>query len=215
MRTNDFGSFAAEFILPTSCLNGDFVIKAGNLATTTVRVEEYKRPTFEITFDPVKTAYALGDTVTLTGRVTAYNGAAIQEVPLAYTLTRGYGIWRGETRPLVADTVRLDAEGRFSIPVALLPEGKENNFSPVAYFTLAVSVTGSNGETQSETRTFSASKRGHVSSLSCSRGKAVQATGFARFLRFGRTDDVGCLEVLAFGNLSAGTNRPRTRRAGG
>ena len=161
VRTNDFGSFAAEFILPASCLNGDFVIKAGNLATTLIRVEEYKRPTFEITFDPVRTAYALGDTVTVTGQVKAYNGAALQEVPLAYTVTRGYGIWRGETRPLVADTVRLDAEGRFSIPVALLPEGEENNFSPVAYFTLSASVTSDNGETQSETRTFSASRRAY------------------------------------------------------
>ena len=161
VRTNDFGSFAAEFILPASCLNGDFVIKAGNLATTLIRVEEYKRPTFELVFNPVRTAYALGDTVTLAGQVKAYNGAALQEVPLAYTLTRGYGIWRGETRPLVADTVRLDAEGRFSIPVALQPEGEENNFSPVAYFTLAASVTSDNGETQSETRTFSASRRAY------------------------------------------------------
>ena len=161
VRTNDFGSFAAEFILPASCLNGDFVIKAGNLATTLIRVEEYKRPTFELVFNPVKTAYVLGDTVTVTGQVKAYNGAALQEVPLAYTLTRGYGIWRGETRPLVADTVRLDAEGRFSIPVALLPEGEADNFSPVAYFTLAASVTSDNGETQSETRTFSASRRAY------------------------------------------------------
>ena len=159
VRTNDFGSFAAEFVLPTSCLNGDFVIKAGNRTTTLIRVEEYKRPTFELTFDPVKTAYALGDTVTVTGQVKAYNGAALQELPLAYTLTRGYGIWRGATRPLAADTVRLDAEGRFSIPVALLPENKENNFSPMAYFTLTASVTSDNGETQSETRTFSASCR--------------------------------------------------------
>ena len=159
VRTNDFGSFAAEFILPTSCLNGDFVIKAGNRTTTLIRVEEYKRPTFELTFDPVKTAYALGDTVTVTGQVKAYNGAALQELPLAYTLTRGYGIWRGETRPLAADTVQLDAEGRFSIPVALLPEDRENNFSPMAYFTLTATVTSDNGETQSETRTFSASRR--------------------------------------------------------
>ena len=159
VRTNDFGSFAAEFILPTSCLNGDFVIKAGNRTTTLIRVEEYKRPTFELTFDPVKTAYALGDTVTVTGQVKAYNGAALQELPLAYTLTRGYGIWRGETRPLAADTVQLDAEGRFSIPVALLPEDKANNFSPMAYFTLTATVTSDNGETQSETRTFSASRR--------------------------------------------------------
>ena len=161
VRTNDFGSFAAEFILPTSCLNGDFVIKAGNLTTTSIRVEEYKRPTFELTFNPVKTAYALGDTVTVTGQVKAYNGAALQELPLAYTLTRGYGIWRGETRPLAADTVQLDAEGRFSIPVALLLEDKENNFSPMAYFTLTATVTSDNGETQSETRTFSASRRAY------------------------------------------------------
>ena len=161
VRTNDFGSFAAEFVLPASCLNGDFVIKAGNRTTTSIRVEEYKRPTFELTFNPVKTAYALGDTVRVTGQVKAYNGAALQELPLAYTLTRGYGIWRGETRPLVADTVRLDVEGRFSIPVVLQPEEEANNFSPVAYFTLSASVTSDNGETQSETRTFSASRRAY------------------------------------------------------
>ena len=161
VRTNDFGSFSAEFVLPTSCLNGDFTIQAGNLATTRVRVEEYKRPTFSIAFDPVKTAYAVGDTVTLTGRVEAYNGAAIQTVPLAYTVTRqevwGVSFEKPQQKPLVSDTVKLDAEGRFSFPVYLDSDGKEKDAAWT--YVITATVTGENGETQTETSRLSATDR--------------------------------------------------------
>ena len=161
VRTNDFGSFSAELVLPTSCLNGDFTIQAGNLATTRVRVEEYKRPTFSIAFDPVKTAYVVGDTLTLTGRVEAYNGAAIQTVPLAYAVTRqdrwGTSFGNLRAKPLASDTVRLDAEGRFSLPVYLDSDGK--NKDAMWNYVVTASVTGENGETQSETYRFNATDR--------------------------------------------------------
>lgn len=161
VRTNDFGSFSAEFVLPASCLNGDFLLKAGDLAMQSIRVEEYKRPTFSIAFDPVKVAYALGDTVMLTGRVEAYNGAAIQTVPLAYTVTRqdAWGrsyMWQ-KPAPLVSDTIRLDDEGRFSLPVCLKTEPEDEGRS-LTYIVTA-SVTGENGETQAETRRLSATNR--------------------------------------------------------
>ncbi|HIZ02621.1 MAG TPA: alpha-2-macroglobulin [Candidatus Bacteroides merdipullorum] len=161
VRTNDFGSFSAEFVLPTSCLNGDFLLKAGDLAMQSIRVEEYKRPTFSIAFDPVKIAYALGDTVVLTGRVEAYNGAAIQTVPLAYTVTRqdawgrAYG-WQ-KPAPLESDTITLDAEGRFALPVCLKADPEDEGRS-LTYIVTA-SVTGENGETQAETCRLSATSR--------------------------------------------------------
>lgn len=163
VRTNDYGSFFAEFLLPTSCLNGDFMLKVGSLASSRVRVEEYKRPTFSIAFDPVGTSYQLGDTVMLTGRVEAYNGAAIQEVPLAYTVTRqekwgrAYSYWLRTPETLAADTVRLDAEGRFSIPVYLKKESEDKWY--VNTLLITASVTGDNGETQTETRHLSAMNR--------------------------------------------------------
>ena len=155
VRTNDFGSFSTEFMLPTSCLNGNFQLRVGNLATSTVRVEEYKRPTFTITFDPVKEAYACGDTVKLTGKVEAYNGAALQTLPLAYTVTRHSGIWRGEDKALAADTVQLDEEGRFSIPV-FLEKASWMQTANHAYFRVQATVTGENGETQTEDRILNA-----------------------------------------------------------
>ena len=160
VRTNDFGSFSTEFMLPASCLNGNFVIQVKGLASSTVRVEEYKRPTFTIVFDPVKEAYAWGDTLTLTGKVQAFNGAALQTLPLAYTVTRRTGIWRGEDKPLAADTVSLDEEGCFSIPIAL-QKGERETFANNAYFEIQATVTGENGETQTESRTLNAGRHAY------------------------------------------------------
>lgn len=160
VRTNDFGSFSTEFMLPTSCLNGNFVIQVNRLASSTVRVEEYKRPTFTLTFNPVKVPYAWGDTVQLTGRVEAFNGAALQTLPLAYTVTRHAGIWRGEDKPLVADTVLLDEEGRFSIPV-VLEEAEWMKTANNAYYSVQATVTGENGETQTASRILNAGRNAY------------------------------------------------------
>ena len=86
--TNEFGSFTTEFVLPAVCLNGNFMVEVKDKAAVPVRVEDYKRPTFEIVFNPVEQAYSLGDTVSITGNVKAYNGMAVQDVPAVYTVTR-------------------------------------------------------------------------------------------------------------------------------
>ena len=156
VRTNDFGSFDAEFTLPSACLNGNYTIEVKGQRSVSFKVEEYKRPTFSIAFDPVKQAYALGDTVMLTGTVKAYNSANLQDVPLAYTITcSGFGqsYFRSEMRPVVADTVRVDASGCFSIPVFLDKEAAGEATSDWAersgaFFHVNASVTGDNGETQ-------------------------------------------------------------------
>lgn len=70
--TNEFGSFTTEFVLPAVCLNGNFMVEVKDKAAVPVRVEDYKRPTFEIVFNPVEQAYCLGDTVSITGNVKAY-----------------------------------------------------------------------------------------------------------------------------------------------
>lgn len=162
VQTNDFGSFTTEFVLPEACLNGTFRVQPKNQGGgfATFRVEAYKRPAFEITFNPVADAYRLGDRVTLTGRVKAFSGAALQELPLAYTVTRRSPLrsyWNPSEKPLQADTVRIDSEGNFSIPLTLSAPDGEGRW--MYSYSIEAVVTSEAGETQSATYSLMASDR--------------------------------------------------------
>lgn len=162
--TNEFGSFTTEFVLPTVCLNGNFTIEVERESSVTVRVEEYKRPTFDITFNPVKQAYKLGETVNLTGNVKSYSGVAVQDVPLVYTIKRSTP-WMGArmagSEPLASDTIQLNAEGDFSIPVDLRPGGAGQWRISSYFFSIEAVVTGDAGETQTASYSLTASEQAY------------------------------------------------------
>ena len=160
VQTNEFGSFTADFTLPSACLNGRFMVRAQGNVSGTVRfqVEEYKRPTFEITFQPVTVPYCLGETVTLRGEVKAFSGASVQEMPLAWSLKRYDRLrsYLNADKMLKADTVRLDAQGRFAIDIKLEGE-REKNLRPWQIgFEVEAIVTDEAGETQAASYTLSA-----------------------------------------------------------
>lgn len=166
VSTNGFGSFTTEFVLPAVCLNGNFTIEVKNKASVIVRVEDYKRPTFDITFNPVKQAFSLGDTVNVTGNVKAYNGMAIQDVPLVYTVTmsrNGYWMtWRQAPTPLASDTIQLDAKGDFSVPVILKPCADEDMAGEGrCSYQIEVSVTSDAGETQTSQYNLNAARQAY------------------------------------------------------
>lgn len=167
VQTNEFGSFTVDFALPSVCLNGQFMVRAqGNISgAARFQVEEYKRPTFEITFQPVTVPYCLGETVTLRGEVKAFSGASVQEMPLAWNLKR-YDRLRGylnTDKMLKADTVRLDAQGRFAIDIhlegevakALQPWQVRQGYT----FEVEAAVTDEAGETQTASYTLSANSQ--------------------------------------------------------
>lgn len=153
VRTNDFGSFTTEFVLPSVCLNGMFSVQTNDpRSAVSFRVEEYKRPTFEITFTPVSEAYRLGDKVVLKGNVKAFNGMMVQDVPLAYTVKRRNprpGYWNSTEKPLLADTIQLNANGDFAIPLTLnVPAENADRFGNVYTYNVEAVVTDEAGETQ-------------------------------------------------------------------
>ena len=167
VQTNEFGSFSVDFALPSVCLNGQFMVRAqGNISgAARFQVEEYKRPTFEITFQPVTIPYCLGETVTLRGEVKAFSAASVQEMPLAWSLKR-YDRLRGylnTDKMLKADTVRLDAQGRFAIDIhlkgevakALQPWQVRQGYT----FEVEAAVTDEAGETQTASYTLSANSQ--------------------------------------------------------
>ena len=148
VRTNDFGSFSTEFTLPAVCQNGNWWLEVPRTASVNVKVEEYKRPSFEIACEPLTSAYRVGDTVVWRGRVTSYAGVPVEEVPLSYTFTR-YSFYprRGKAEAtLCADTVRLQPDGSFTLPLCLQPDGEGRSAS----YRLNITVTDGAGETQSD-----------------------------------------------------------------
>lgn len=172
VQTNEFGSFTADFTLPSACLNGQFMVRVQEKqisGAARFQVEEYKRPTFEITFQPVTVPYCLGETVTLRGEVKAFSGATVQEMPLAWSLKR-YDRLRGylnTDKALKADTVCLDAQGRFAINIQLEGESGKGLQPWQSYtFEVEAAVTDEAGETQTSSYTLSAGSQAYNLSLS-------------------------------------------------
>lgn len=138
--TDNYGTAAVSFSLPEgNSLNGRFSIRCtGNgIGSKWFRVEEYKRPTFEVKIDDANTEYHNGDTVTVIGHATTYSGIPVQEAKVAYDVTRSKSrwLWRfynssDENKKMLADTVATDAEGKFSIRIpVIMPQGYEENSS--------------------------------------------------------------------------------------
>ena len=158
--TDEFGGFSGSFVIPDNRLNGVFHLKAdhGNLS---IRVEEYKRPTFEIGFETVKEQYKLNHPVTIHGSVDALAGFALDDVQYSYSVVRKTSFpWRcwWWWYPVVEDEQidhgegRTDADGKFAITFNLIPSLKTRpQQQPVFYYEVEVTATSAQGETHSDT----------------------------------------------------------------
>src|SRR5690606_28115558 len=96
---NDFGSFNGSFTAPTGRLTGNMSIQVdqGPHGATMFSVEEYKRPKFQAELAKPEQAFRLNDTVQLTGKATAYTGAAIDGAQVQWRVVREvrFPIWWG------------------------------------------------------------------------------------------------------------------------
>jgi uncharacterized protein YfaS (alpha-2-macroglobulin family) len=159
--SNEWGSIAGEFILPQGLLNGNFSIQSDKVQTRAYfRVEEYKRPTFDIRFDKNEKAYRLGDEVRMKGNAKTFSGVNLQETKVQYRITRSSHwlfsrIWR---QPLqIADgEVLTQEDGSFEIAFIAdsIPEDRSREDAAYVY-TIEASITNSGGETQGSTTTVS------------------------------------------------------------
>lgn len=164
VRTNEFGSFTADFALPSACLNGMFSLTAGE-GRTSIRVEDYKRPTFDITFEKQTGSYKLGDEVQVKGKIESYSGVLLQDLPVKYTVKRStYSFWRiSESTQIASGEVTADENGEFTIPVRLEESDAYKNNDKVYYrYSVEATVTNVAGETQSSTDVISAGSRSLV-----------------------------------------------------
>ena len=150
VRTNNFGSFAAEFVLPVSCLNGTFRLMADGKQVHSIRVEEYKRPTFHLVFDRQRTAYQLGDTIQVTGQVMLFSGIPLGNLSVDYVTSYFSDYtsrWDDEPVPdrqLASGKIKLDSNGKFSIPLILVCDTSKKDRHD--HYRIEVSVKAENEE---------------------------------------------------------------------
>lgn len=158
--TNDFGSFSGSFTAPQGVLTGMMSIQC-ETGSVSFRVEEYKRPKFEVTFNPLEGAYKLGEPVTVTGKATAFAGNALTDGQVKYRVVRKARFpymwwgWRSiypssPEMEIANGTTETDGNGEFRITFTAIPDYTiEKKFEPVFTYTVSADVTDLNGEVQS------------------------------------------------------------------
>lgn len=152
ITTNEFGSISGEFVLPTDVMNGSFIIQS-DLGSTYFRVEEYKRPTFDIEFDKIAQTYTFDEELQVTGKAESFSGIKLQGAEVTYRITRSYMMWRtwgGRGEHFDEGVTTTNADGSFVI--AFTPKKEDvidNLLSSIYRFSIEATVTDINGETQS------------------------------------------------------------------
>ena len=121
--TDEYGTASVDFELPKEGQTGQYSISVNGTATEHVRVEEYKRPTFEITFPKVNERYTWGDTVVVKATAKTYAGVPVQGAKVEYQVTRRNQLWwwgAGSAGQLVkTDSCVTREDGTFDVEIPL------------------------------------------------------------------------------------------------
>ncbi len=156
LTTNKYGTFSGSFDIPTGLLNGQFTIFTG-YGSKTIRVEEYKRPKFEVSLDKFNGNYLLNDDIKVKGKAVSYSGASLSDADVKYRITRtprwrGWWYWSPpvSTIEIANGTVKTNDKGEYEFDFKAVPDLSlpENEFTYFAY-NIKIDVTDINGETQS------------------------------------------------------------------
>ena len=166
LTTNEYGSVSGEFITPQGGLMGQMQISDGRTSVY-VSVEEYKRPKFETTINPLQGTYKLNDEITVTGLAKAFAGNVIDGAAVKYRVVRNvrYPYWYWWYRPYYqsggdveitnGETTTNDT-GTYIIKFKALPDEAVSKESNATYsYDIIADVTDINGETHSIQSTIS------------------------------------------------------------
>lgn len=162
LLTDDYGTCAVDFILPSGSLNGNFTVFVNN-SSARIRVEEYKRPTFRVEFPKINERYEAGDTLEVRAKALSFAGVPVQGAKVKYTVKRSVMPWwrqafdyvysvksfpTAETDVLLTGEAMTDANGVFTVlmPMSLpeLPGSVRMFYNIVA----TADVTDVSGETR-------------------------------------------------------------------
>lgn len=166
LTTNEYGTVSGEFTTPQNGMNGSMRIQmrmesGNNLQTKYFRVEEYKRPKFEVDFNPIKGSYKLNQTIKVQGIAKAFAGNNIDGAKVKYRVTRTASFpwwcwyyWRytpsSPSMEITSGETITDDNGNFDVEFKAIPDPSvSQKYSPTYSYQVTADVTDINGETRS------------------------------------------------------------------
>ncbi|MCG8572322.1 MAG: MG2 domain-containing protein, partial [Spirochaetes bacterium] len=159
VKTNEYGTFSGKFVAPTDRLNGQMSI-GNEFNRQYFSVEEYKRPQFEVLFDPVKEEYQLNDQIEITGKALAFAGFPVDNSEVKFRVVREtyfpywYWWWGGYPSNTNVEIkngqLKTNDQGEFTIEFKAMPDlSVDPERKPVFRYAVYADVTDINGETHS------------------------------------------------------------------
>ena len=122
-KVDEYGTASVDFELPKEGQTGMYHVSVNDQVNSFFRVEEYKRPTFEITFPKVNEKYNWGDTVVVKASAKTYAGVPVQGAKVEYQVTRRNQLWwwgAGSAGQLVkTDSCVTREDGTFDVEIPL------------------------------------------------------------------------------------------------
>ena len=122
-KVDEYGTASVDFELPKEGQTGMYHVSVNDQVNRFFRVEEYKRPTFEITFPKVNEKYNWGDTVVVKASAKTYAGIPVQGAKVEYQVTRRNQLWwwgAGSAGQLVkTDSCVTREDGTFDVEIPL------------------------------------------------------------------------------------------------
>ena len=163
VTSNDFGSFNTTLNIPASGLMGLYTVECQEYrnAAIDIRVEEYKRPTFETQAESPKGTFKIGDSVEVAAFAKTFSGVPVSNADVKYVITRSLNnMWNSISDEIIEEgDITADENGYVRIPVSLIADDQynelgadiqERRYNRLHYcFTVDISFTNAAGETQS------------------------------------------------------------------
>ena len=143
LTTDSLGTFSGNFVLPETVRPGEFELAVKDGDSHYIRVDEYKRSTFDVIFHPYRSSYQMGDTLLVTGEVKTFAGVPVGECELSYKTVRSQNeFWRISGNETILETGKLltNADGSFELPVFLRKPDDFNTNDPGRYYTFNVTA---------------------------------------------------------------------------
>ncbi|WP_405351307.1 MG2 domain-containing protein [Nonlabens sp. Asnod3-H03] len=177
LKTNEFGSIHGSFEIPKDVLTGEFTLYIDEPDEETAfyntvndwedgeiyfKVEEYKRPTFEVDFNEITETYKLGDSVTVSGFGKAFLGSNVTNATVTYKVIRSYnyarwrsGYYGNSEKVILQGETTTDADGVFKIKfLAENDKDADSEYQPLYTYKIEADLTDLNGETRSASTTM-------------------------------------------------------------
>lgn len=182
LKLNEYGSASGEFEIPNNGLTGEYFLEVEENYdydsefydkkdyefygdNHRFNVEEYKRPTFEVSYEPLKETFQVNDSVLIKGNASSFAGAKISDAEVSYTVKRtvNFPFWRHvsfyrnnrKDQIIVNGKSTTDSEGNFEIIFKALPDQKTKKEDlPTFTYEISADITDINGETRSQTTTI-------------------------------------------------------------